>query len=147
MEKKYIVRLNETERAQLKEIIAKGKAPAYKVKHAHILLKVDADKSNWTDEKTAEAFGCHTNTVCNVRQRFVEHGFEAALERTHKAKVGRGKVLDGTGEAQLLALGCSQPPQGHARWTLRLLAAKMVELEYVESLSYETVRQRLKKTS
>jgi len=147
MNKKYIVRLTETERKQLKEIIAKGKAPAYKIKHAHILLKVDVEKANWSDEKIAGAFGCHTNTVCNVRQRFVEHGFEAALERNEKAKVGRGKILDGNGEAQLLALGCSPPPEGHTRWTLRLLADKMVELEYVESLSYATVRRRLKKTS
>jgi len=90
-------------------------------------LKVDADTGNWSDEKIAEAFGCHTNTVCNVRQRLVEDGFEAALGRNPNAKAGRGKVLDGKGEAQLLALGCSQPPQGHARWKLRLLADKMIE--------------------
>ena len=147
MNKKYIVRLTEAERKQLKEVVAKGKAAAYMIKHAHILLKVDADRDNWNDEKIAESFGCHTNTVRNVRQRFVEHGLETALERNKETKVGRGKVLDGKGEALLLALGCSQPPQGHARWTLRLLADKMVALEHVENLSYETVRQRLKKMS
>jgi transposase len=147
MNKKYIVRLTEDERKQLKEVVAKGKAPAYTIKHAHILLKVDVDRDTWSDERIAQAFGCHTNTVRNVRQRFVEHGLATALERNKRNKVGRGKALDGKAEAHLLALGCSQPPQGHARWTLRLLADKMVALEYIESLSYETVRRSLKKMS
>ena len=95
MNKKYIVSLTESERKQLKEIVAKGKAPAYTIKHAHILLKVDVDRNTLSDEMIAQTFGCHTNTVRNVRQRFVEHGLETALERNKRNKVGRGKALDG----------------------------------------------------
>lgn len=110
MNKKYIVRLSKAERIQLKQIIAKGKAAAYKIKHAHILLKVDADGPNWSDETIAESFGCHVNTPRNVRQRFVEQGFEAALERKKQLKPPRERKFDGKAEAHLIALSCSQPP-------------------------------------
>jgi len=142
MKKKYIVKLSSTERKQLKEIIAKGKAPAYKIKHANILLKADAA---WTDEKIAQAFECNVNTPRNVRQRFVELGFEAAVERKKQETPSREKILDGKGEAHLIAISCSQPPEGRARWTLHLLADKLIELQVVDSVSYETVRRTLKK--
>lgn len=142
MKKKYIVKLTSTERKQLREIIAKGKAPAYKIKHANILLKAEAD---WSDEKVAQAFGCNVNTPRNVRQRFVQQGLEAALERKKQDVPSREKILDGKGEAHLIALSCSQPPEGRTRWTLHLLADKLIELQVVNSLSYETVRRTLKK--
>lgn len=144
MHKKYIVKLTSMERKQLREIIAKGKAPAYKIKHANILLKAEAD---WSDEKVAQAFGCNVNTPRNVRQRFVEQGLEAALERKKQDVPSREKILDGKGEAHLIALSCSQPPEGRTRWTLHLLADTLIELQVVNSLSYETVRRTLKKMS
>ena len=145
MNKKYSVRLTKTERQELKQIIAKDKAAAYKIKHANILLKVDAAGPNWSDEKVAESFGCNVNTPRNVRQRFVEQGFEAALERKAQSKPSRPRKLDGKAEAHLIALSCKKPPEGAARWTLHLLAEKLVELEIVDSVSYETIRRTLKK--
>jgi len=147
MNKKYIVRLSKKEREQLEKMVSGGKAAAYKIKHAHILLKADAKGSGWTDEQIAEAFSCHLNTPRNVRQRFVEQGLEAALQRKKQKSPSRGPVLDGRGEARLIALSRSSPPEGRERWTLRLLADKLVELEVADSISHETVRQRLKKTN
>lgn len=147
MNKKYIVRLTDGERQQLKELISKGKASARKIKHANILLKIDADDEGWTDEKTANAFFVHVNTVCSIRQRFVEKGLEAALERKKQCQPSGKRLLDGEKEAKLIALSCSNAPEGCARWTLHLLADKLVELNIVESISYETVRQTLKKTN
>jgi hypothetical protein len=123
-----------------------GKAAAYKIKHAHILLQVDANGPNWSDAHVATVFRCHGNTVRNVRQRFVEHGLEAALARRPQVKPSRQRLLDGAKEAHLIALRCSQPPAGQTKWTLQLLADKLIELEIVETISYETVRQTLKKT-
>lgn len=147
MNKTYVVRLTEEERETLNALVSKGKTQAYRIRHATILLKVDADGSNWTDEHAAEAAGCHPNTVRNVRQRFVERGFEAAIERKKQASPSRERILDGAAEARLIAESCSQPPAGRARWTLHLLADRLVELEIVESISHEAVRQALKKTS
>lgn len=147
MRKQYIVRLREEERQELTALVSSGKAAAYKIRHAHILLKVDADGPAWPDEQVAEAFSCHRHTVSNVRQRFVEHGLEAALERKRRETPPRRPVCDGEAEAKLIALRCGQPPQGYGRWTLKLLADKAVELEIVASISYETVRQVLKKTT
>jgi len=144
MNKKYLVKLTSPERKQLKEIIAKGKAPAYKIKHANILLKAEA---GWSDEKIAQAFDCNVNTPRNVRQRLVEQGLEVALERKKQETPSREKILDGKGEAHLIALSCSQPPEGRARWTLHLLADKLIELQVVDRVSYETVRRTLKKMS
>ena len=143
---KYVVRLMEEERKSLKELTVKGRTQAYRIKHAHILLKTDADGPNWTDERIAEAIGVHVNTVRNVRQRFVEEGLEPALGRKKPEHPPREQILDGEKEARLIALGCSAPPKGRARWTLRLLADKLVELEIVDKISHETVRQGLKKT-
>lgn len=147
MNKKYIVWLTEEERTELEGIVRRGKAPAYRVKHANILLSVDADGRGWSDERTAEAFRCHPNTVGTVRQRFVERGLEAALNRKRQSVPSRRPILDGEGEARLIAISCSEPPAGRSRWTLKLLADRLVELEVVESISEQTVRRALKKTS
>jgi transposase len=145
MNKKYIVRLTSQEREQLEEFISRGKRAAYKIKHANILLKADADGPGWSDESIAEAFSVHEHTVRNVRQRFVEEGLKAALERKKQDPPPRKPILDGEKQARLMAMACSQPPQGHARWTLQLLADEMVRLDVVDSISYETVRRALKK--
>ena len=144
---KYVVRLTEEERQYLTQVVRKGKTQAYKIKHANILLKADAAGPNWTDVSIAQAFGCHSKTVHNIRKRFVEQGFSAALERQKQRRPSRKAKLDGEAQARLIALSCSQPPQGFAKWSLRLLASQLVELEIVESISPETVRQTLKKTS
>lgn len=147
MQKRYVVRLSQEERAVLAECVGKGAAPAYKIKHAHILLKADADGPNWTDARIAEAFACHVNTVVGVRKRLVEQGFEAALGRKRRAFPPRQRILDGKGEAHLIALACSTPPDGREHWTLELLADRLVQLKVVENISYETVRRTLKKTN
>jgi transposase len=147
MNKKYIVKLTSQERKMLGELVHKGKNPAYKIKHAHILLQADQRRRGWKDERIAQSLGCHLNTVRNVRERFVKEGLEMALERKKQETPSRLKLLDGKKEAHLIALGCSQPPKGFARWTLQLLADKLVSLEMVESISLETVRQTLKKTN
>jgi transposase len=147
MNKKYIVRLTDEEREQLIELTTKGKAAAYKIRHANILLKADADGPAWKDEQIADSFSVHVNTVIGVRQRFVERGLEAALNRKKQDYPSRTPIIDGEKEAKLIALRCSQPPEGCARWTLRLLASKAVEMQIVDTISYETVRQTIKKTS
>jgi transposase len=147
MNKKYIVRLTSQERKHLEEFVSRGKRAAYKINHANILLKADADGPAWSDEAIAEAFSVHEHTVRNVRERFVEHGMDAALERKKQDAPSRKPILDGEKQAHLVAMACSQPPEGRARWTLELLAQEMVRLEVVESISYETVRRALKKTS
>lgn len=145
MNKKYIVRLSDEEGEQLAELTRTGKAAADKIRQAQILLKADADGPAWPDERIAESFSVSVNTVLSVRQRLVEQGLEAALNRKKQAHASRGPLLDGEGEARLSALRCSAPPTGHARWTLRLLADQAVVLEIVEASSPETGRQTLKK--
>jgi hypothetical protein len=147
MHKKYIVRLTNEERQMLQEVISKGKAAAYTIKHANMLLKADADGPNWSDTRIAEAFSSNQNTVRNLRQRCVEYGFYAALNRRKRRRTSREKLLDGRQEARLIALRCSEPPAGCARWTLELLAEQLVELQVVDTVSRETVRQTLKKMS
>ena len=146
MNKKYIVRLADEERSQLTALTSKGKAAAYKIRHAHSLLKADADGPAWTDAQIAESFSSSVTTVLGVRQRLVAQGLEAALHRKQQDRPSRAPLGDGAGEARLRALRCSEPPAGHARWTLRLLADQAVALEIVEAISHETVRQALKKT-
>jgi transposase len=124
-------------------LIASGTAPARKLAHARILLKAD---EGWTDAQIGEAVDISQPTISRVRKQFVDEGFEAALNRRTTRRVYRSK-LDGAQEARLIALACSKPPEGQARWTLRLLADKAVELEITDSLSYQTVRRTLKKTS
>ncbi len=145
MNKKYIVRLSAKERDMLEEIIKKLKGTSQKVRRAQILLKADADGPGWTDEKIAEAFCCRRQTVENVRERLVTEGFEAALNRKKREVPPRKKLLDGEQEAKLIAMRLGSPPDGFGSWSLRLLAEQMVELEMVDSISYETVRQTLKK--
>lgn len=147
MSVKYVVRLTQQERRQLEALGSRGKWAAYKVRHACILLKADADGPAWTDQRIAEAFGVHRNTVGNVRKRFVQQGLEAALGRKKQARPSRPPRLDAEGEKKLITLCNSPPPDGRGRWTLRLLGAKLVQLEVVDSISPETVRQVLKKTS
>src|SRR3954468_15396784 len=147
MHKKYRVTLTLAERDELERLLARGKADVRKIKHAQILLKADEAESGpaWPDARIAEAFTAGITTVERVRQRFVEEGFASALSPYRGGKRLYERKLDGAQEAHLIALACSAPPDGQARWTLRLLAQHMVELAYVETLSYETVRQTLKK--
>jgi hypothetical protein len=147
MNVKYVVRLTEEERVFLTGLVGKGKAAAQKIKHANVLLKVDASAANWNDKQAAEAFDCALRTVLYIRQRYVEQGLEAALERKKRECPPRQPILDGEGEAQLIRLACSQPPPGQARWSLSLLAEKLVELEIVTTISPQTVMRTLKKTS
>ena len=147
MNKKYIVRLTDEERRELENLVKKGKTQAYRIKHANILLAVDADGPNLPDENSAAIFGCHQNTVRNVRQRFVEQGIEAALERKKRDKPPRELKIDGEKEAQLIAIACSEPPAGRAKWTLKMLADKLVQLNIVDTISDQTVRRALKKTN
>ena len=146
MKKKYIVTLTEEERQMLREMLSRGKAAARKLMHARILLKADASEGgpNWRDAAIAEGLEVGRATVERVRKRFVEDGFEAALGRRKPRRHYR-RTLDGDDEAHLVALACSQAPEGRSRWTLRLLAGRMVALEYVEALSKDTVRRTLKK--
>ena len=146
MLKKYVVRLTDAERETLKQIVAKFKGTSQKVRRAQVLLKADAEGLGWTDAKIAEAFGCRTKTVENIRQRLVTKGFEMTLDGQPRLKPPREKLLDGEQEAKLIAMRLSSPPPGFANWTLRLLAERVVALEIVESISYETVRRTLKKT-
>jgi len=147
MLKKYIVRLTDEERKSLQEIVSKFKGSSQKVRRAQVLLKADADGPAWTDAKIAEAIGCRTKTVENLRQRFVTDGFDLTLNGQPRVKPPCPKLLDGEQEAKVIALRLGPPPPGFANWSLRLLAEKVVALEIVESISYETVRRTLKKTA
>lgn len=143
MEKKYIVRLTSEERGRLKALVSKGRASARKIGRAQVLLKVDVDGPRWTDEQAAEAFSIRANTVADIRRRFVEEGLDRALDRKTPSEPPRRRKLDGAGEARLIAMACGEPPEGRARWTLRLLAGQLVELAVVDGISHETVRQTL----
>lgn len=145
MQKKYIVRLSKQERNTLTEVVKKLKGGGQKVRRAQILLKADADGPAWSDCRIAEAFGCRRQTVEGIRQRFVEAGFHETLEGKKRAHPPTEKLLDGKQEAEIIAMRLGPPPKGYAHWTLRLLARKVVELEIVEEISYETVRRTLKK--
>jgi transposase len=145
--KLFVVTLTAEERSSLQALIAKGKAAAAKRLHAQILLKADAgpEGDGWKDQQIMEAFDVGRSTVERVRQRLVEEGLEAAL--TRKPQQNRiPRKIDGAAEAQLIATACSKPPEGRTRWTLKLLTERLVQLEVVESVSRETVRQTLKKT-
>jgi len=147
MAKKYRVTLTAEERDELERLLARGKADVRKIKHAQILLKADEAKGGpaWPDVRIAEAVEAGTATVERVRRRFVEEGLASALSPYRGGKRLYERKLDGAQEAHLIALACSAPPDERARWTLRLLAQRMVELAYVDTLSHETVRQTLKK--
>jgi transposase len=147
MNKHYHVRLTETERAHLQDLIAAGTAPARTLLHARILLKADEGPAGpaWVDQAIAEAVEVSQPTVSRVRKQYVEEGLQAALTRRAPRRVYQRK-LTGEHEARLVALACSPPPSGQARWSLRLLADKLIELEIVDDVSYQTVRRTLKKT-
>ena len=150
MRKKYVVRLAEQERSHLSKLMSSGVAPARKLTRTRILLKADRGPRgpNWTDRAICEALDVGMATVARVRQRFVENGIEDALNQ-RKPRRRYLRKLDGGAEAHLTKLACSEPPEGNKRWTLRLLADKLVMLDEVEvdSVSHETVRQVLKKTN
>ncbi len=148
MKKKYPVILTETERDELKQLIAAGTAPARKLTHARVLLKADQcpEGPGWADERIAEAVEVSQPTISRIRKQYVEEGLEAALNRRAPNREYHRK-LDGEQEARLIALACGAPPEGYARWSLRLLADKVVELEIADEVSYQTVGRILKKTS
>ena len=148
MVKRYRVRLSEEEQQGLRSLVSKGRAAAYKQTHARILLLCDENQADGAmkDEEIARALKLGTATVERVRRRGVEEGLEATLGRRQQLN-RRQRKLDGAGEAHLIALTCSQPPEGRAGWTLRLLADQLVECEIVDSISTETVRQTLKRTN
>ena len=142
---KYIVRLSSLEREALEGLVNKGKVAAAKRTRAHILLKADAHAAGpaWTDEHMAEALDVSVATIHRTRQAYVTQGLAVALER--QRPIGRQfRKLDGAQEARLVAVACSPPPEGHARWTLRLLADRLVTLELVGAIGKETVRRTLK---
>jgi len=141
---KYRVRLRDEERATLRELLLGGIAPSRQLTRARILLKADEHGPAWTDNQIAVALEVSTNTVAKVRRQFVSEGLVGALERQPPLR-DYPRCLDGVGEAHLIALACSPAPEGSARWTLHLLAERMVDLGYAEHLSYETVRRVLKK--
>ena len=146
MQKKYVIRLSQEERQMCEQVIDQLKGTSQKVRRANILLKADADGPAWTDKQITEAFRCRIQTVENIRKKCVLEGFHAALEHKKPPTPPTG-CLDGEQEAKIIATRLGPPPKGYSKWTLRLLARKVVELEIVESVSHETVRKALKKTA
>ena len=146
--KKYVVRLNKDERAQLHELIRKGKSPAKQQLKARILLKADVSRTGegWSDSQIIKALNTSVSMVYRVRQQLVEEGFEAVLSRKQRATPAIPRIFDGEKEAKLIALACSSAPRGRVRWTLSLLADKVVELKIVDTTSRSTVGRVLKKT-
>jgi len=146
MKKRYVVRLSAEEREQLENVVNRGREAAYRRRHAQILLLADEGEqgSHLIDREVAERIGCTRRTVEQIRERCVSEGLQAALERKKRSRE-RSRVLDGEGEACLVSIACSEPPTGRARWTLQMLGDRLVELEVVESISKEAVRQVLKK--
>ena len=145
MKTKYKVELNSEQRAHLEKISSTGSYPARQIKHAQILLKSD-QKINWSYKQISEAFDVSDVTIAKVRKAFKEQGLEAALQRK-KPDREYEQIVDGEAEAHLIAMACSQPPEGQARWTLRLLQSEMIKRSYVDEVSHETIRAALKKTN
>jgi DNA-binding transcriptional ArsR family regulator len=148
MKQKYIVKFTETERSQLKELISSGEASARQIRRAYILLKPDSSEGGpkWKYQAICEAYDVSQLTVYNVRKKYLEGGLEQAILRKKPDRVYERR-LDSEGEAHLIALACSEPPDGYERWSLRLLKDRLIRLEIVENISHETIRQTLKKTS
>jgi hypothetical protein len=147
--KKYVVRLSPEEREMLESLIHKGKRPASQVLKARILLKADISEAGdgWSDSRIVAALDTSLSSVFRTRQRLVEEGFEAVLNRKHSPNSARRRIFDGAAEAKLIALACSPPPKGRARWTLVLLEDKVVELNIVDRASDNTIGRTLKKIS
>jgi hypothetical protein len=147
--KKYGLQLTAEERAELEQLVKKGKAAGWKLQRAQALLKCDQGPQGpaWTDAHLAEAFGCTTRSLESWRQQAVASGPLSLLQRKPRVRPAIAPQLDGEKEARLTALACSQPTPGHARWSLRLLAERLVELQIVDSISHETVRRAMKKTT
>jgi transposase len=147
MDKKYVVKLTAEERAQYERIVHTGKSAAWKILHAQALLKLDQGEhgAGWSDKRIAEAFSVTTRSVENWRKQAVEEGPDSLLEHEWRPRP-EARKLDGEGEARLIALACSHPPDEYASWTLQLLAQRLVELKIVDTIACETVRQTLKKT-
>jgi len=145
----YVVKLNATERAELEAVIKKGKAAGWKIQRAQVLLKCDQGPGGpgWIDQRIADAFGCRRQSVENWRKQAVEQGPASLLERKARESPPVAPKLDGEKQAQLVKLACSQPPEGRSRWTMQLLAERLVQLEVVDEISHETVRRALKKTT
>lgn len=148
MNKKYRVRLSKEEREQLLQLVSTGIGPARQIRRAQILLKVDEGEQGpqWSGEAIGAAYNVSEITISEVRKAYVERGLEGALQRKKPDRVYERR-LDGDAEAHLIAVACSEPPEGAARWSLRLLQEKLVDLEIVDSVSHETIRQTLKKTN
>ena len=147
--KKYIVELTGGERDKLKAMTKKGKSSAQAVLKARILLKTDqsAEGEAWLDREICEALDTNMKMVNRVREKFVSEGFDATFQRKKQDMPSRPRIFDGEAEAKLIALSCSEPPEGYARWTIRLLADKVVELDIVEAAHFNTVGRTLKKTN
>lgn len=141
--KKFVVKLSPEEREVCCQVVKKLKGTSQKVKRANILLKAD---QGWSDAKIAEALDCRTKTVENIRKRLVEMGFEKTLEHAKRNTPPVEKILDGEQEAKIIAMRLGEPPTGFGKWTLRLLARKVIELEIADAVSYQTIRRMLKKT-
>lgn len=147
MAKKYIVTLSSQERQELEAIVRKQTIAAFKRQRALVLLKADTQGEAWTDERIASVAGCSTRSIEHIREKFVKEGLCATLDRKKRATPPTAPILDGAGVARVTALACSVPPEGRSRWTLQLLADKLIELQIVETISDETVRRTLKKTN
>ena len=146
MKKKYVVELTVDERGELQELIRKGKVSGFRMRHAGILLKLDAAPTEgWTYEKIAKAHGTNLQCISHIAKRFVEEGMESALSR--KPQQNRARKIDGDAEAKIVALVCAGPPDGRAVWTLRLLRDEVVRLEIAEDISHVSIHNLLKKTS
>ena len=145
----YSIHLSQEQRDTLEQLTRSGVAPARKIMHAQVLLKTDKGElgPRWSDRQIQEAFGVGESTLKRIRQRFVQGGLQAALERKPQPERPRKRKLDGEQEALLVLLACSEAPHGHERWTMSLLRERMIELQIVQTVSEETVRMTLKKTS
>ncbi len=147
--KRYVVRLETEERGRLEQVVRVGKSAAYRIRHANLLLAVDESEAGpkLQDGDAAEAFGVSVRSIESLRQRFVEDGLEAAVDRKKQVRPSVERMFDGEKEARLIAVACGAKPPGRARWTLELLAERMVALKIVDRCSPQTIMRTLKKTS
>jgi Homeodomain-like domain len=146
--KRYVVELSGQERVRLSDLISKGKSPAKMILKARILLKADQGEGGeaWTDERICEALDTNVTMVSRVRAKLTDEGLDAVLTRKQRERPPVEPIFDGERQAKLVALACSEPPEGHARWSIRLLAASVVEREIVPAAHFNTVGRALKKT-